>query len=662
MIDQNTTPGYVVAEDQIESLRQQGYEVEVSWGGGDKSWAEWQKRVINCTCHEVGLFGGKASGKSTAMRAWMISGNPGRTSQNGTLTYNDSYTYHPDFWGLILRKNEKDLQFFLREAQRMYAPIGGEWKNGHFGFPSGARIDAGHMADENAWHKYIGNEYQRVAIDEAALIPEYGPIEELRSGMRTPLEDQMRIQTVYASNCGGPGTGWIMSRFMEVKSVDGTTIPHDTIIRQRVRHPFTGETTYFTRIWIFATIKDNPAMARTWYAAGLENLTDPKRQRAYFYGLWDAFYGSYFSDVFRPKGPILENGEPVHANHVVEAGAVKLEDWWHRSISMDWGYTHESAILWACQEPKGRLHIYRELGVTQTSPERIGVEIGTQTRDELHKLPSQSITLWLSHDAFAARGGGRSYAELVALGLMRVLGPKAVHLPDVMVDNIQKAYDSESDFSVEAMKKRDLAVEAVLAQKRAGITIRKAEKINVIGWQFCREIMRWREIKVGTAPFDEQKYHQLMMIDPAAANTYATFYKDRRPEKLPKLQIWDCCPRLIEALPKAQHKDGTEKVDDKHFTGKDFCDSFHYLIMGMRDENPSIPKQHYLMEAIDKITETQPTLDLNSRIQILRQVEAEYAEKHKPLSPFSPVMGPKSQRAARKVDIARNGYTSSYSM
>lgn len=591
---------------------------------------------------------------STVMRGWLVTGNPhlpDYTEDGSPLLINQSYIYHPDYYGLILRKNQKDLEFFLREAQRMWKPLGAEYKNGYFEFPCKSRIDCGHMADENAWTKYIGNEYTRVVIDEAALIPEYGLIEELRSCMRTPHDD-LRIQIMYASNCGGKGSGWIIERFMQVKDENGLYIPHGQFIKEKRRHPVTGAEEIKTRVWIFSTVVDNPIMARTSYATDLAYLEDPKRRRAYFEGIWDSFYGQYF-ELFRPDGPLLSKSEPAHANHVVkkveESYPVSIKPWHHITMSGDWGYSHESSFLWSRQLPNGQVVIYRELVASQTSPDRLGYEIALQSRADLEGLPSHSFTLFLGHDAFSARQGDKTLAELIAQGIARVLGPHAVHLPDLLMKRLKDAFDQEAYYpGIEDAREKALA--EIKLQRRSGITIRKAEKASTIGWQHCRELMRWESIGIMNAQYDPVFAHRLLQEDTKAFEQYCKLYKDIKPEVLPRLQILDCCPRLIDAIPKAQHEDGTEAMDKGHFKGRDSVDSLVYLVTGLLDELPQEPFESYRESRLERVSQDQnlTTMDM---IHINRQLEAEWKEKaHAKIKPCTP-----PRMSMRRRVLARGG-------
>jgi len=614
-------------------------------------WSPFQVRVLNCMCEEIGLFGGKASGKSTVMRGFLIRGNPDRNNKdekgNVLLNADTSYIYHPEYRGLILRKNEKDLDDFIQRAARLYKTVGGEFSYGSFRFPSGAVIDCGHMKDKTSWQKYIGIEYQRIAIDEAGLIPEYDSYEELKSCMRTPYPDVLRRQIILASNAGGPGTGWIMDRFMLVKDKNGDPIPHDTKIRETYKRA-DGELEYRTRIWMFSTLEDNPVYKNSSYAIDLLSLQDPKKRAAYLEGKWDALWGSYFGDVFRPNGP--HTGEPANADHVVHKDRetlrypVEIKHWWPRHIGFDWGYSHESAILWGARSPDGRIYVYREMVQSQLSAYRAGYEIAIASRSELEQLPSKSMTIWMGQDAFGQRGGDRSYAELVAMGIASVLGQDAVHLPDFIEKRIREAYEMHVSNPL-ALNQRDEAIQHLWTQRRIGITIRKAEKASTIGWQHMREMMRWESTGAINANFDRELYFKILREDgEVKANEYARVYRDIRPEVLPKLQIFDCCQRVISSVPKLQHKEGEEAVDDKHFVGRDCIDSLLYLNLGIRDSKSDEPYEEFRDKHITEIKLVNPNMDLNDLIWVNRRLEEQWQSKNKPIAPYTPPRHARIQR------------------
>jgi hypothetical protein len=670
--NQNLNPqptGWVGSIEEIEELQSRfGSEIiEESWGGPGKPWFEWQKVALTCTADEIGLFGGKSGGKSVFLRAWLVSGNPTEPDEEDIV--NKSYIYHPDYLGLILRKNEKDLVDFILRAAKMWGPLGGEYVNGYFRFPAytkdgmqtsqlGARIDCGHMKDSSAWQKYIGTEYQRVAIDEAPLIADYSLIEELRSCMRTP-HAKMRIQIAYAGNAGGPGTGWILDRFMRVRDKEGNIIPHDTVITEDWEHPFTKQIVKRTRIWVFSTIADNTVMRDTPYAVTLISLTDPKMRAAYFEGRWDALFGSYFGDLFRPDGPKV--GEPKEACHVITKSKTtneyptSLRPWWPISMGGDWGYDHDAAFLWARKTPDKQVIVYREFSVNRTLPERLGVEIARLTKPDLEKLPSHSITLHLGHDAFANKTGDRTIAELIAAGIAKVLGPGSVYLPDILIKRLKETWEADANNWTD-QRERDKAIDQIRLHRRQGITIKIAEKTGIIGWQYCRESLRFEPTIASNVAYDERFAQRLLQADPKAFEEYSKLYRDIKPEVLPKLQILDCCPQLIDAIPKTQHEEGTENVDKKHFRGKDIVDTWLYLSLGMEDENPQEPYEVYRDRKLEEVMRSDVMITVNDLVRVNMMLESEWKDKDKGLAPYTPPRQARARHLLRLGKLKRENY------
>lgn len=649
----NKPIGAVLSEEHVAELVASGaLDASKTIGGANRPWFDWQRRGLLCRCDEIGCWGGKGGGKSDYMRAFLMRGNPDLPLYDKAGNYiavNESYLNHPHYRALILRKNEKDLADFINRSIQLYGEVGGVYSDGMFTFPSGATIDCGHMKDKTSWQKYIGVEYQRICIDEAGLIPDFDSIEELRSCMRSPYPE-LRCQMVMASNAGGPGSSWIQDRYMNVTDANGVKIPHDTVISEQFRHPITGEMHTRTRIWLFSTIRDNPFYAKSDYGITLMSLQDPKKRAAYLDGEWDALWGSYFGDVFRPDGPRVSLNEPAEANHVLRRDKVtqrypvEIGYWWPRHIGFDWGYSHESAIMWGARSPEKRVYVYREMVQAQMTAFKAGYEIAMASRDELEKLPSHSMTLWLSHDAFGQRGGDRSYAELIAMGIASVLGADSVYVPEILIQRIRDAYEKHGSHPL-ALAERDQAIEQIKLQQKIGITIRRADKASVIGWQHMRELLRWERIGTPNAQFSHEQYFKILTEEgEVKAGEYAKVFRQLKPEILPKLQIFDCCPRLITAIPKAQHKDGSEDVDQDHFRGKDSVDGALYLILGMREGSQEEPFEAYRDQKITQIKVDNPDINLRDLIWANQVIESKWAEKNKQLAPYTPVVGTRLRR------------------
>jgi hypothetical protein len=643
-----TPPGILLSRDQAEAMRAQGKKVTYTWVPNPGMQEDALRRLE----FEIGIFGGKYSGKSSVARAWLVKGNPelpDYDADGNSIPVNSSYVYHPHYRGLILRRNQDDLDDFIRKAAVMWRPYGLEYLDGQFRADAyGSVIDVGHMKDKQSWQRYIGIEYVRMVIEEAALIPDYDSYEELRSCCRS-IYPEMRAQMLLTSNAGGPGTFWVFDRFIEPKDINGDIIPAGTTIEEHVINPYTGGKLTTTRVFLFATIQDNPiAMKDTAYIANLASITDDARRRAYLLGDWKSYSGQYFK-VFRPRGPQL--GDPPNANHVIPAGSVRLAPWWHRSSGMDWGHAHEAAWYMGCTDPNTeQVHICDELVAAGASPMQFGYEIGQRSKKVLMESPTHSMILHLSPDAFQDRTGDKSIAELIGLGIGRVIGPQAVHLPDA---EIAKLRDSGNVTGPEAAE----LFEKIRLQHRIGITIRMAINERVIGWQYVLEALRFDPIGESlTASFDPNFAAKLLAESGWERwLEYVRLHQNRKPEVLPKLQIWgpshrdarDGCPRLIEALPKAQHSElNPEDVSKVHFKGMDSLDSIRYLLMGLRDEHPTEPFQSYWERRSAETIHSHPLMTTDDKIRLHSYLKHDYETSHDSGKSFSL---PRANRRARTL-------------
>jgi hypothetical protein len=186
--------------------------------------------------------------------------------------------------------------------------------------------------------------------------------------------------------------------------------------------------------FIRARLDDNPIYVNdTEYRRTLEALPEHLR-RAFLDGDWNVFAGQYF-DVFD------------YGRHTARPEEVRLEAWWPRWISVDWGFHHPSAVHWHCAVPESvnrdswsvtrgrengpgvshespgtshqsRIITYREFVQNGLSPRMLAQAIAERSGRE----PISEV--FLSPDAFAHRTSEASIAEqlgevLVANGLPR---------------------------------------------------------------------------------------------------------------------------------------------------------------------------------------------------------------------------------------------------
>ncbi len=103
-----------------------------------------------------------------------------------------------------------------------------------------------------------------------------------------------------------------------------------------------------------------------------------KMRLAYLEGDWLAFAGQFFD--------IWDRDE-------VTSEIPKLEAWWPRWISIDWGYEHNAAVYWHCQA-KNITITYRELVGQHIAPTELGETVAKMSEGE------DVDAVYLSPDAF----------------------------------------------------------------------------------------------------------------------------------------------------------------------------------------------------------------------------------------------------------------------
>lgn len=219
------------------------------------------------------LFGGaRGGGKTDAGIAWMIE---------------PEYVSNPAYRGLVLRLNATDLGDWLDRANRLYSHLGAKMTGqpAEITFPSGAKIRTGHLADEEAYNKYKGHEYQKILIEELTQIPSESRYLKLLGSCRSTIPG-LEAQIFCTTNPDGVGHLWVKKRFIEGKQMGRTFYAQDGS----------------TRVFIPSSIEDNPSLLSTpGYMQYLESIkeTDPELYKQWRYGDWTSFQlkGSVYGDL-----------------------------------------------------------------------------------------------------------------------------------------------------------------------------------------------------------------------------------------------------------------------------------------------------------------------------------------------------------------------------
>lgn len=247
-------------------------------------WAPQPKQqiVLERPEFELGFGGARGGGKTDAGLAWM-----GYESEE------------PRLRGLIVRKNAIDLQDALLRLREIHPRVKIYGQPAIVKFPDkdgriertkdgeligGATWFTGHLQDKKALNKYVGQNLQRLLMEELNLIPSEEQYASLLASIRSTIPG-VKAQVFATFNPDNVGHSWIKRRF------GLTGIPHEPV---RSKDPKTGR----PRIFVPSRVEDNEALMKNdpQYVRTLEGLPDGLREQ-WRWGSWDdpIIRGAYYT-------------------------------------------------------------------------------------------------------------------------------------------------------------------------------------------------------------------------------------------------------------------------------------------------------------------------------------------------------------------------------
>ena len=210
-----------------------------------------QAKFLACN-HQEAFYGGAAGGgKSQALLMAAL-----------------QYVHVPGYAAIIFRATYKRLSLpnsiMDRAKQWIARHPDVHWNESEHRatFPSGATLTFGHLQHENDKYNYLGPEFQFIGFDEATEFS-YSQYKFLFIRLRRIVGMDVPLRVRSASNPGGKGHEWVKRRFVEPEGY------------------------YPDRVFIRATIADNPSLNREEYEATLSEL-DPVTKAQYLRGDWTA--------------------------------------------------------------------------------------------------------------------------------------------------------------------------------------------------------------------------------------------------------------------------------------------------------------------------------------------------------------------------------------
>lgn len=288
---------------------------------------EKQREFLACPAREVLFAGSVGSGKTDALLMAAL-----------------SQVKNPKHQALILRRSFPMLRDMIGRGHELFLPLGASFikQESVFIFPSNARVEFGFIDADEDKYRFMGRSFSTLCWDELTSWPgdntnaQGNPVNSayvyMLSRLRAVEGSGLRLECRATCTPGGIGHNFVKARW---------GIPNDGSSSE-VIDPQTG----YRRVFIRATIKDNPYLANTEYARSLEALPAATKA-ALLEGRWDVFEGAVFSEW----NPTV---------HVCEPFAIPVE--WKIWRGADDGFASQAAILWlARHDIHDRIYCVAEL-------------------------------------------------------------------------------------------------------------------------------------------------------------------------------------------------------------------------------------------------------------------------------------------------------------
>ncbi|MCK5019418.1 MAG: terminase family protein [Candidatus Peribacteraceae bacterium] len=288
-----------------------------------------QTEVLSRGEREVLYGGARGGGKTEAGLAWLA---------------RPELIKNPKYSSLVLRRNESELGNWLERAVIFYEPFGVKIsrKPGRIKWPAGGNTFLGHMGNREAVEKHLGNENQRILIEELTLIADLSLYERILGSCRSTLPG-IPAQIFMTTNPGGVGHYWVKERF--VSDSAGNNVARN--------EPFFDEYGN-SRIFIPGHVFDNPSLSENDpdYVNFLRSISDENQRKAWLEGDWDVFDGKFFTGF--GEASIIDELPDRNLN-------------FYRAV--DYAFADCCSCLWIAVDSEKNAYVYREMlesGLTMT--------------------------------------------------------------------------------------------------------------------------------------------------------------------------------------------------------------------------------------------------------------------------------------------------------
>lgn len=281
---------------------------------------------------------------------------------------------------ILFRKTYKQLDEIVRRTQQIYPTMGLKYNAADYVWkhPKGAQIRLRYLENDADAEEYQGFNLTYVGVDEVGNFGSPVGIDRLWGALRSAhgVKPLRRL----TGNPGGPGTVWIRERYIKGRE---PFVPFK--YRPNPQVPFEVDA-----VFIPSRLEDNRILVEQdpGYEARLAAIGDPELYKAWRYGDWYVLKGAYFSSY----------SDNTHVYHEAE-----LDPWLPRWIAIDWGFSHNSAVMWAAWDGE-TVYVEREYLTSGLTPIQLAERIVQLNNGQ----PLERI--FLSHDAFGRRTSERTIA------------------------------------------------------------------------------------------------------------------------------------------------------------------------------------------------------------------------------------------------------------
>ncbi len=242
-------------------------------------------------------------------------------------------------------------------------------------FENGSKVILGGFENEKDIDKYIGIQYDVMAVEELNQFTE-NKFLKLKGSLRTSKEG-WRPRFYASFNPGGIGHAFIKTKFVT---------------------PYQTKTELKTK-FIPSTYKENPYLNEE-YIDYLEGLTGTLG-KAWREGNWDMFEGQYFTEWNYDK-------------HTCEP--FTIPDTWKRFRAYDYGHEQPACCYWCALDYDGRVWVYKELYYKKghkTNANMQAPDIIRLSGSEQYEYSVADAAIF-SPTGIVDKGGGETVAEVFA--------------------------------------------------------------------------------------------------------------------------------------------------------------------------------------------------------------------------------------------------------